>query len=265
MIRHLPIAILVALVAATAAIAGAASAPAQQYQPALVATAVAHYPHDPDAFTQGLLYFQGDLYESTGLHGHSSLRRVDLDSGRVKHRVNLPHRLFGEGLARVDKRLYQLTWKAGVALVYALPEMRLIGHHDYSGQGWGLAWDGRHLIMSDGSATLRFRDPADFSVERRVRVTHDGEPVTRLNELEYFCGAIWANIRYADVIVRIDPESGVVTGSLDASALRAALPEPSAAGVLNGMAWDPDRRRLVITGKHWPLLFVLRLPGSCRP
>lgn len=234
------------------------------YEPTHVANPVARYRHDPQAFTQGLLYFDGMLYESTGLYGKSSLRRVLVDSGHITHRVDLPQRLFGEGLARVGQRLYQLTWKAGVALVYALPDLRLLGRRHYPGQGWGLTWDGRHLIMSDGSATLRYLNPEDFSVDHRVRVTYRDAPVARLNELEYFCGALWANIRYADVIVRIDPDTGGVTAVLDAAPLRQALPEPASAGVLNGMAWNPQRQRLLVTGKNWPAMFALSLPWACK-
>src|SRR5699024_6803249 len=161
------------------------------------ADVVASYPHDANAFTQGLLYLDGQLYESTGLHGASSLRRVRLVDGMVLAQHRLPTRLFGEGLARVGQRLYQLTWKAGVVRVYALPDLRPLGRHSYAGQGWGLAWDGEHLIMSDGSATLRFVTPDPFTVSHELTVTYRGTPVSRLNELAYFCGAIWANIRFA--------------------------------------------------------------------
>lgn len=225
---------------------------------------VARYPHDVHAFTQGLLYYNGYLYESTGLHGRSSVRRVAVGSGRVLARSAVPAEFFGEGLARVGNRLFQLTWQAGVAFVYALPGLRRIGRRHYRGQGWGLTWDGRHLIMSDGSSILRFVDPDTFAVERRLQVTRAGRPVDRLNELEYFCGAIWANVRYADSIVRIDPRSGSVTAVLDASPLRRALPAPDAAGVLNGIAWDEQGRRLFVTGKNWPLVFAIRPPQCAR-
>lgn len=258
MVRY--VALFISFLAAGAACGAPVSTPARY-----AALVVDRYPHDAQAFTQGLLYFQGTLYESTGLHGQSMLRRVRLDNGRVEARVALPDRLFGEGLARVGQRLYQLTWKAGVALVYSLPDLRLMGHRNYSGQGWGLTWDGRHLIMSDGSATLRFINPDDFSVDRTLTVTNDQRPMARLNELEYFCDAIWANVRYADVILRIDPGNGAVTAVLDAAPLRQALPEPANAGVLNGIAWNPDRQRLLVTGKNWPLLFAVALPWACKP
>lgn len=243
--------------------AGPITACAQDDVPAYTAKILAQHPHDPNAFTQGLLYFSGYLYESTGLHGQSSLRRVDAASGRVLARTTVPADFFGEGLARVGERLFQLTWKAGVAFVYALPDMKRIGRRHYRGQGWGLAWDGHHLIMSDGSATLRFLDPDSFAVERRLQVTQHGQSLSKINELEYFCGALWANIRYSDTIVRIDPRSGAVTATLDARPLRRALPTSAQAGVLNGIAWDEQHRRLFLTGKNWPLLFQVRLPWRC--
>lgn len=248
---------------AAAALAATTPVYAASFAPVRVADAVASYPHDVAAFTQGLLYFRGRLYESTGLHDASSLRRVRLADGKVLTRRELPAHLFGEGLARVGHYLYQLTWKAGVARVHALPDMRLLRRYRYRGQGWGLTWDGEHLVMSDGSATLRFITPDDFVSERELTVTYHGAPVPRLNELAYFCGAIWANIRYADVIVRIDPASGVIIGSINATSLRDALPDPAAAGVLNGIAWNPDTQRILVTGKNWPLLFAIRMPWPC--
>lgn len=236
---------------------------ASGHVPTYTAHVVARHAHDPSAFTQGLLYYQGHLYESTGLYGQSSVRRVAVASGQVLTRTALPNDLFGEGLARVGKRLFQLTWKKGVALVYSLPNLRLIGQRYYHGQGWGLTWNGRQLIMSDGSATLRFVDPDNFAVKRRLHVTYKGRPVDKLNELEYFCGAIWANIRYSDTIVRIDPVSGVVVATLDATPLRLALPEPDEAGVLNGIAWDQQKQRLFVTGKNWSVLFEIRSPWAC--
>lgn len=224
------------------------------------ARVVARLPHDATAFTQGLLYYRGYLYESTGLHGRSSLRRVAVDSGHVVQQIPLARHYFGEGLARVGKRLYQLTWKAGVAFVYALPDMRRIGRFHYAGQGWGLTANGSQLIMSDGSATLRFIDPATFDVVRRLRVTRNGHPVDNLNELEYIHGEIWANVRYRDYIVRIDAHTGRVVGVIRAGHLRARLPD--SAGVLNGIAWDGANQRLFITGKNWPVLLRIRMPAG---
>lgn len=223
----------------------------------------ARHTHDASAFTQGLLYYNGFLYESTGLYGQSSLRRIAIKSGRIQAYRSLPDTLFGEGLARVGDRLFQLTWKAGVALVYSIDDLGLVDRRHYRGQGWGLTWDGEYLVMSDGSAILRFLDPDSFAVDRKITVTFRGQSVDNLNELEYICGAIWANIRYSDTIIRIDPTSGTVTGRLDASPVRQALPSPENAGVLNGIAWDRNNRRLFITGKNWPFVFQIRMPWPC--
>ncbi|HLQ86621.1 MAG TPA: glutaminyl-peptide cyclotransferase [Salinisphaeraceae bacterium] len=232
-------------------------ATAAQERPA-TAVVVARYPHDAGAFTQGLLFYHGHLYESTGLHGHSSLRRVALATGEILAQTDLEQRYFGEGLARVGNQLLQLTWKAGVAFVYDLPDGELARIMRYSGEGWGLTFDGRHLIMSDGSATLRFIDPATFATQHRLTVTHNGKRVSRLNELEYINGEIWANVWHADDIIRIEPASGRVTGIVSAAHLRAEL--PASAGALNGIAWDAVGKRLFITGKNWPTLYQIRLP-----
>lgn len=233
------------------------AAPVQQ----LRTTIVAQYPHDPAAFTQGLLVSNGVLFESTGEYGHSSVRRVDLESGRVLQSTALDDTYFGEGLTLAQGRLFQLTWKAGIAFVYDPDSLERIGRFDYRGQGWGLTWNGERLIMSDGSATLRLLDPSDFRVTGRIRVTEDGRPLRRLNELEYVDGAILANVWFEDRVVRIEPDTGRVTASIDAAALRAALPEDSDdINALNGIAWDAQRRRLYLTGKNWPRLFEVAWP-----
>lgn len=224
------------------------------------ATVIARYPHDSQAFTQGLLYYQGRLYESTGLRGRSTVRRVDIETGHLLDRSRLPERFFGEGLARVGERLFQLTWKAGVAFVYALPGLKRINRFQYPGQGWGLTWNGRYLIMSDGSSTLRFLEPDTFRTKRLLEVTRSGHPVDKINELEYIHGEIWANVRFSDNIIRIDPQSGRVTGVIKAGHLRKRL--PASAGVLNGIAWDRQGRRLFITGKNWPAIFRIELPAD---
>lgn len=223
------------------------------------AQVVARYPHDARAFTQGLLYYAGALYESTGLYGQSSLRRVTINDGVIQLQSRLPKRYFGEGLARVGAQLIQLTWKAGIAFVYDLSTFKHIKTLHYRGEGWGLTWDGRHLIMSDGSDRLRFLAADTFHVQRRLHVTHAGHAVNNINELEYINGEIWANVRYSDDIIRIDPNSGTVIGIVTTSHLRRQL---SAAGVLNGIAWDADNQRLFITGKNWPALFQIRLPDA---
>ena len=228
--------------------------------PAEPAQPMARLPHDPSAFTEGLLISNGVFYESTGNYGHSEVRRVDPASGRVLARHVLPDRYFGEGLARLDDRLYQLTWKSGTAFVYDADTLRPLGQRHYAGEGWGLTRCGRQLVMSNGSATLLFVDPTDFSVQRRLRVTEDGRPVTHLNELEAIHGLIWANIWLTDDIVRIDPADGHVVDRIDASALAARMPD--SVDVLNGIAYDADRDRVYITGKYWPALFRIARPRA---
>jgi len=225
------------------------------------ATITAQYPHDPAAFTQGLLIDNGVLFESTGRYGQSMVRRVALESGRVLQSTALDDVYFGEGLALAQGRLFQLTWKAGIAFVYDPDTLKRIDRFDYRGHGWGLTWDGQHLVMSNGSAMLQLIDPADFSVTDVIRVKENGRPLDQLNELEYVDGEILANVWHSDRVVRIDPNSGRVIGWLDAQALRAALPDKRAnINVLNGIAWDAANRRLYLTGKNWPRLFEIAWP-----
>ncbi|RJS92594.1 glutaminyl-peptide cyclotransferase [Salinisphaera sp. Q1T1-3] len=219
------------------------------------ADVVARYPHDPDAFTQGLLIWHGALYESTGQYGVSTLRRVDLHSGRVRAQHVLSGLYFGEGLARYDQRLYQLTWKAGMVFLYDARTLAPAGHLSYQGEGWGLARCGDTLAMSNGSATLRFRDPETFKVRRQITVTDDDRPLARLNELEVIHGLIWANVWQTDRIVVIDPSTGRVVGGLDAGALSAE--QPAGADVLNGIAYDTAGHRIYLTGKYWSTLYAL--------
>jgi len=218
------------------------------------------YPHDPQAFTQGLLFHEGHLYESTGRYSQSTLRKVDLESGEVVQSVPLNSALFGEGLALWEDRLIQLTWKAGTALVYDLHSMILLDTFSYQGQGWGLTADDTSLILSDGSATLRFFDPQTFTEIRRIEVQEQGRPVSQLNELEYVKGEILANVWHSDRIARINPQSGRVQGWID---LKGLLPEhlqpQDSEGVLNGIAWDAENQRLFVTGKLWPKLFAIEL------
>lgn len=215
-------------------------------------------PHDTDAFTQGLLWHQGELYESTGLEGESSVRRVDLATGEVRQRIELSEDFFAEGLALVGDRLFQITWQDGKAFVYDRRTFEKVAEHTYEGEGWGLCWDGTDLVMSDGSDRLFFRDPETFAVRRTVRVTKVGRPLRYLNELECVDGKVWANVWQRDEIVRIDPTSGVVEATVDASGL--LTPEERRhTDVLNGIAWIPERRRFVITGKLWPWTFEVEL------
>lgn len=215
---------------------------------------LAAHPHDPTAFTQGLLWEDGVLYESTGLYGRSSLRRVDPMTGEVLEQRPVEKSFFAEGLAKVENRLLQLTWKAGVVLVYDAERLIQIDELGYNGQGWGLAWDGERLIMSDGSSRLTFRDPEDFHWMSTLEVHLEGEPVKLLNELEFAQGRVWANIWGEDRIVRIDPTTGAVDGVVDAAGLLQPAEKPMV-DVLNGIAYDPDSETFWLTGKFWSKTF----------
>ena len=218
---------------------------------------LAEFPHDPQAFTQGLVFDGGVFYESTGLYGRSSVREVDAASGRVIRQRMLDPSLFGEGLALVGDRLIGLTWHAGVAQVFELSALEIVDRFDYRGEGWGLAYDGERLIMSDGSDTLTFRDPRTFQVLSTRKVLEGRRPVAKLNELEFAEGQIYANVWSTDRIVRIDPQSGQVTARIDASGL---LPPDvqRQVDVLNGIAYDPVSKTFWITGKFWPKMFQVR-------
>jgi glutaminyl-peptide cyclotransferase len=214
-------------------------------------------PHDRAAFTQGLLLSNGLLYESTGLVGESSLREVDPGSGEVLRRVDVPAPIFAEGLAQVDDRLIQLTWQNGVANVYDRSTFQPIGEYRYSGEGWGICYDGQRLVMSDGSNQLFFRDPLTFDLLGQVSVLRDGQPVVRLNELECVGDQVYANVWQTDEIVEIDRDSGRVLATIDASGLLSPeeLATRSADDVLNGIAYDPASDTFLITGKRWPRLY----------
>lgn len=222
---------------------------------------VAHYPHDSTAFTQGLEFVDGQLIESTGLFGDSDLRLVEPATGEVLTLRAMPDELFAEGLTRVDDRLIQLTWKAERAFIWQANTFEPLGEYAYEGDGWGLCFDGDQLVMSDGSAYLRFRDPGTFLASREVLVTRDGAPVDRLNELECVGGVVWANVWQTDTIVRIDPVSGEVTATVDLSEL--LQPRPPGANVLNGIAFDGATATFWVTGKYWPTMFQVQfVPGG---
>lgn len=220
---------------------------------------VREFPHDPAAFTQGLFFEAGVLYESTGLYGESSLRRVALETGEVLERKDLLPSFFGEGAALGDGRIVQLTWKSGVGFLYDEASLRLLGEFRYRGEGWGLTFDGDRFIMSDGTDTLRFLDPGNLREIRRLQVTADGAPVRNLNELEWIAGEIWANLWTEDRIARIGPEDGVVRSFVDLSGLLDPARRLPDSDVLNGIAWDPDGDRIFVTGKKWPALFEIEV------
>jgi glutamine cyclotransferase len=236
-------------------------APALRPQPVRI---LAVHPHDPQAFTQGLLWSGGRLYESTGLYGRSTVREVDPDSGRVLRSVSLPDDQFGEGLALVGERLIQLTWREQDAFVWRLSDLASSGRIGYQGEGWGLTWDGKELLASDGSAVISRRSPEDLRSLGTVTVRRAGREVPYLNELEWVEGALYANVWQSDEILRIDPASGEVTGAWDASGLLEPE-ERQHADVLNGIAWNPQRRVFYLTGKLWPRLFEVQLPDASEP
>ncbi|MEP9402959.1 glutaminyl-peptide cyclotransferase [Sphingomonas sp. VNH70] len=225
----------------------------------IAARIVARYPHDRTAFTQGLVWADGDLYESTGQPGVSDVRRVRLSDGKVLARTKLPGRQFGEGLALDGKALVSLTWTDGIAHRWDRSTLKSIGQARYPGEGWGLASDGNSLILSDGTPELRFVDPKTFRERRRLTVTANGRPVHNLNELEMIDGKLWGNIWHRDYIVRIDPATGAVDALVDLSPLRAELGALDPEAVLNGIAWDAAGKRLFVTGKWWPTLFEIAL------
>jgi glutaminyl-peptide cyclotransferase len=223
-------------------------------------TIVKTYPHDPQAFTQGLIFSDGFLYESTGAHqGNSSLRKVDLETGRVLKEVSLARGYFGEGLTLWRKRLIQLTWRSGIGFVYDGESFLKIDEFHYDTEGWGITQDGKSLIMSDGTAVLRFLDPDSFEEVRRIEVRDRGVPVRNLNELEFIKGEIFANVWGSDVIARVSPENGAVLGWVDFSMLRRALGPVREAEALNGIAYDGVGDRIFVTGKLWPKLFEVKL------
>jgi len=220
---------------------------------------VATYPHDPKAFTQGLIVSGDHLLEGTGHYGESTLRETELATGRILRGVTLNEAYFGEGIAQHGNRIYQLTWKERTALIYDAETLAYVDSKRYSGEGWGLTSDGTHLILSDGSATLRFLNPETFDVVRRITVRGLRGNVDKLNELEFVRGEVLANVWYSDRIARIDPEDGRLIGWLDGSQL---FPRRfrDREQVLNGIAWDAQKGVLYLTGKNWPKLYAVKLP-----
>jgi len=217
------------------------------------------YKHDKNAFTQGLLYVDDVLYESTGVRGRSSIRKVKLETGEVLKKSNLPNSLFGEGLALWKNQFVQLSWQAGVALVYEKESFKLSRVFRYKGEGWGLTTNKDSFIMSDGTADIRFLDPETFSEVKRITVTDAGKEIKMLNELEFINGEIYANVWLTNKIVRIDPKSGKVIAWIDLSSLVPKGYENNQDAVLNGIAYDATKKRLFVTGKLWPKLFEVEV------
>jgi len=221
------------------------------------------YPHDPNGFVQGLLFSHGQLYESDGLYGQSSLRRDDLTTGRVLQQYNLPSQYFAEGLAAWGNELIQLTWKAHIGFVYDRTTFRLLRTFHYDYEGWGLTQDGKSLIESDGSAYLRFLNPNTFAVERKLQVTDHGRPVTQLNELEYINGKVYANVWMTDKIAIISPQNGHVLEWINLAGLLPDVERRGPNAVLNGIAYNPATHQLFVTGKLWPKIFqIVVVPGK---
>jgi glutamine cyclotransferase len=219
------------------------------------------FPHDPQAFTQGLFFLDGHLYESTGIEGRSTIRKVDLKNGKVLQMAALPENVFSEGMVNWKKEIISVTWRGGVGFRWDLATLRRKGSFSYSGEGWGLTQDGKHLILSDGTSILRFLDPVSLTERKRLSVTAGGRPVRNLNELEWVDGEILANVWQTNLIVRIDPATGAVKALIDLSGLDKSAGERGPDDVLNGIAYDKKRKRLFVTGKNWPDLYEIRVVG----
>ncbi len=219
---------------------------------------VNNFPHDPSAFLQGLVWHNG-FFESTGQFGRSSLRRVEYPTGKVLQRVNLDEQYFGEGLAMVDNRLIQLTWQSRRGFVYDRDSFKQLREFEYDTEGWGLTYDGKSLILSDGTDVLTFIDPDSFKPSRKLSVKFNGKALRELNELEYIDGEIWANVWHSDRIVRIDPASGQVKSYLNLAGILPQSEKSDPEAVLNGIAYDAKGKRIFVSGKLWPRIFEIRL------
>jgi glutamine cyclotransferase len=217
------------------------------------------WPHDSNAFTQGLILMDGKLLESTGEEGRSSLRRVEIESGKVLKKVDVPEPYFAEGIATLNGKVYQLTWQHNLGFIYDAQTFDRVGQFNYQGEGWGLTTDGQSLILSDGTSSIRFIDPASFRVTRSINVTDQNLPVRELNELEYVNGEIYANVWHDNRIATIDPQSGHVNSWIDLTGLmpEGELQDPEA--VLNGIAYDQASDKLIVTGKLWPRVFQIKV------
>jgi glutaminyl-peptide cyclotransferase len=249
------------LLIVAAALAACACGPASQAGtvPQYTYQVVHSYPHDPTAFIEGLFYWKGFLYESTGLEWQSSVRKVKLETGEVVQKYDLPGAYFGEGIVNWKDKLIQLTYRTEVGFIYDFATFETKGQFHYQGEGWALTTDGKHIIMSDGTPQLRFLDPETLQEQSRLTVIDNGQPVTNLNELEWIKGEIFSNIWQSDRIARINPASGKVVGWIDLTGLLHGADRTPQAEVLNGIAYDAEHDRLFVTGKLWPKLFEIKL------
>jgi len=230
-----------------------------QYVPSYTFRIVNIFPHDDKAFTQGLVFDEGILYEGTGINKASSLRGIKLDTGELLRGLKLPDRFFGEGITVFGNRLIQLTWRSRTGFVYDKRNFKLLGKFHYRTEGWGITHDDRRLIMSDGTANIYFLDPETYEINGRIEVTDINGPVTRLNELEYIRGEIYSNIWQTDNIAIIDPETGRVKGWIDLSGLSKLAGGDKTVKTLNGIAYDKDTDRLFVTGKLWPRIYEIQI------
>lgn len=238
-------------------VSGAAAA--QDGVPVNRAQIAAVFPHDPAAFTEGLFYQDGYLFESTGRVGHSEIRKVALETGKVIAQTSLPDGYFGEGIAAWRNRLVTLTWRSERGFLWSFPGLKMLGNFRYKGEGWGLTHDDSSLIMSDGSPCLKRLDPVTLRVSSRICVKAAGVPVSRLNELEYIHGEIWANIWMTPEIARIDPVTGEVKSWIDLTDLAEKVNSFDPDAVANGIAYDRKRDRIFVTGKYWPHLYQIKI------
>ncbi len=257
--------VLCSWIAACPSLFGQASAPISANAPPEYTFAVVRvFPHDTSAYTQGLAYRDGFLYEGTGRKGHSSLRKVRLETGEVLQRVDLASEFFGEGIAILNDKVFQLTWKSETGFVYDLNDFHLRRKFSYRGEGWGLATDGHELFLSDGTSQIRVLDPETFHEKRRIKVHDRSTPVDQLNELEFVDGQIFANVWHTNRIARIAPQTGDVVGWIDLTGLLSSVYRLDPEAVLNGIAYDPLGKRLFVTGKLWPSVFEIRLSEQRR-
>lgn len=217
------------------------------------------YPHDPSSFTQGLFWDDGHLYEGTGQYGHSRIARLDLATGKALAETPLPADQFGEGITRWRDQIIGVTWQKGIGHRWRFKDLKPVGDFTYSGEGWGVTTLGDTIVLSDGTPTLRFFDPATMVEKRRVTVRFGGRPLAMLNELEAIDGQVWANVWMSDVIVRIDPDRGAIVSYIDLTGLRKDAGVSDSDSVLNGIAWDAKGKRLFVTGKYWPKLYEIAL------